>query len=133
MKWFVGLCALALLVGMCCGIASAQCVNGQCYQQSFVPVGPVVGPVFIAQPVPMMATNGHQQPTVSAAAVDDTSGGPAGVQMTLRPIPDPLFSRRVHCVGHFPPPVYCGPPPSCRSRRTVGVGLSLSWHSRRCW
>lgn len=133
MKWLAFLAAL-----ICCTLFIApdvhaqQCFGGSCYGPHVMYSQPVYAPqVFIVE----RPTTPNREPSPG-----DHAGVPLE-QTVIVATPDPRFS---HCDPHacfrpqFEPRPFNAPhcPPQngfLQHKRSVGIGLNLSWNSRRSW
>ena len=127
MKWMLPLICLAAAMMTRPAVSHAQCSDGRCYG----PPG-VYGPAIYVLPV---------SPRGDCVA-GDTCG--EDTEQIVIPCHDPCFSQcnpygcfrpvfppRPGCPGWQP---NCQQPPCAQSyKRTVGIGLNLSWTSRRSW
>lgn len=161
MRWLLmtaGLLAAFLVAG---SPANAQCANGRCYAPGFGPppvmwVGdatpwPAPQVIVISEPAPWHG-GGSNSGNGGVGSADPSGLNPSSVSdhspgSYPAPQPDPRFQpceQPRHCrqvtmfrPAYCPPP--CGPPsfgpPSCEQRykRTIGLGVSLNWHSSRRW
>lgn len=135
MKWIALLLALVCCTLLLPSAANAQqCFDGSCYNQPVFYAGPVY------QPAPVIVFQRPLAPN-SETSPGDTGGVPLE-QTVIVTTPDP---RLQHCSPHgcfrpqFEPRPFYGPhcPPAhsgfAQQKRSIGIGLNLSWNSRRSW
>lgn len=137
MKWIALLLAL-----ICCtlcvtaDVQAQQCFNGVCYGQPIIYAQPIYQPapvIIVSKPIVQQPDSPHPDGQASPAIP---------LEQTVIVAPDPRFAQ---CGPHgcyrpaFEPRPCFGPqchpqqPAFIQTRRTFGVGLNVSWNSRRSW
>lgn len=136
LKWlFPVLFALGLLLTISAQ-ATAQCYNGRCYGPPVIYSAPVYA-------VPVYSAPVYSAPAHNPAGSEHPSCESPAVNPVLYPCPDPCFTQCTPQGCYRPPwppgpgcPGYqpaCQPPGQTSYRRTVGIGLNLTWNSKRTW
>ena len=141
MRWIALLATLMALV--CCSVCltpnahAQQCFNGQCFGPQVLYAQPIY------QPAPIIIVQKPVQPRTDSPHSDGSVQPGTPLEQTVIFTHDPRLSQ---CGPHGcyrpqfePRPCYRGPqcppvqPGYIQHRRTVGIGLNLSWNSRRSW
>lgn len=163
MRWCIfAVCLLAAAMCLSPAAAEAQCVNGQCVAPGFSTPGVFVpAPVYHVPPVVIVHARHAPRPSQQPAPAEEGSSGPDTTVPS--PVPDPAFSfctpqgcfrpvlpacQPVCSPQHYLPPQFCLPPQHClpprpcyapwpvhsaHVRRSVGVGVNVSWGGSHHW